>query len=145
MAAAGGIAGKYKVEIETRDNRSDNAQNAIVTQELIDQAVLDYAEFDEEHADYQGELVDDVDAMAAVYRRQGKHPVEALRRRHEERAEGIGVAEGRGVQAPGDGMAVVLQDGAASAPPTPMEWPGGQSLLSARTDARDFRLAPRVR
>ena len=37
--AAGGIAGKYKVEIETRDNRSDNAQNAIVTQELIDQGV----------------------------------------------------------------------------------------------------------
>jgi branched-chain amino acid transport system substrate-binding protein len=35
--AAGGIAGKYKVEIETQDNRSDNAQNAIVTQELIDQ------------------------------------------------------------------------------------------------------------
>ena len=39
MNAAGGIAGKYKVEIETRDNRSDNAQNAIVTQELIDQGV----------------------------------------------------------------------------------------------------------
>ena len=37
--AAGGIAGKYKVEIETRDNRSDNAQNAIVTQDLIDQGV----------------------------------------------------------------------------------------------------------
>ena len=37
--AAGGIAGKFTVEIETRDNRSDNAQNAIVTQELIDQGV----------------------------------------------------------------------------------------------------------
>ena len=37
--AAGGIAGKYKVEVETRDNRSDNAQNAIVTQDLIDQGV----------------------------------------------------------------------------------------------------------
>lgn len=39
MNAAGGIAGKFKVEIETRDNRSDNAQNAIVTQELVDQGV----------------------------------------------------------------------------------------------------------
>ena len=37
--AAGGIGGKYKVEIVTRDNRSDNAQNAIVTQDLIDQGV----------------------------------------------------------------------------------------------------------
>jgi branched-chain amino acid transport system substrate-binding protein len=37
--ASGGIAGKYKVEVETRDNRSDNAQNAIVTQDLIDQGV----------------------------------------------------------------------------------------------------------
>ena len=36
--AAGGIAGN-KVEVETRDNRSDNAQNAIVTQDLIDQGV----------------------------------------------------------------------------------------------------------
>jgi len=35
--AAGGIAGKYKVQVITADNRSDNAQNAIVTQELIDQ------------------------------------------------------------------------------------------------------------
>ncbi|HEY3144759.1 MAG TPA: ABC transporter substrate-binding protein, partial [Dongiaceae bacterium] len=34
--AAGGIAGKYKVQVITRDNRSDNAQNAIVTQDLID-------------------------------------------------------------------------------------------------------------
>src|SRR5262245_57391259 len=37
--ANGGIAGKYKVEVVTRDNRSDNAQNAIVTQDLIDQGV----------------------------------------------------------------------------------------------------------
>jgi branched-chain amino acid transport system substrate-binding protein len=37
--AAGGIAGKYKVQVITRDNRSDNAQNAIVTQDLIDQGV----------------------------------------------------------------------------------------------------------
>jgi branched-chain amino acid transport system substrate-binding protein len=37
--AAGGIAGKYKVEVVTRDNRSDNAQNAIVTQDLVDQGV----------------------------------------------------------------------------------------------------------
>ncbi|WP_395020602.1 ABC transporter substrate-binding protein [Dongia sp.] len=37
--AAGGIAGKYKVEVVTRDNRSDNAQNAIVTQDLLDQGV----------------------------------------------------------------------------------------------------------
>jgi len=37
--AAGGIAGKYKVEVITADNRSDNAQNAIVTQDLIDQGV----------------------------------------------------------------------------------------------------------
>jgi branched-chain amino acid transport system substrate-binding protein len=37
--AKGGIAGKYKIEIVTRDNRSDNAQNAIVTQELVDQGV----------------------------------------------------------------------------------------------------------
>jgi branched-chain amino acid transport system substrate-binding protein len=37
--ASGGIAGKYKVEVETRDIRSDNAQNAIVTQDLIDQGV----------------------------------------------------------------------------------------------------------
>jgi branched-chain amino acid transport system substrate-binding protein len=37
--AAGGIAGKYKVEVITRDNRSDNAQNAIVTQDLVDQGV----------------------------------------------------------------------------------------------------------
>jgi branched-chain amino acid transport system substrate-binding protein len=37
--AAGGIAGKYKIEVITADNRSDNAQNAIVTQELIDQGV----------------------------------------------------------------------------------------------------------
>ena len=36
--AAGGIAGKFPVEIETRDNRSDNAQNAIVTQELSTRA-----------------------------------------------------------------------------------------------------------
>ena len=34
---AGGIAGKYKVKVITADNRSDNAQNAIVTQDLIDQ------------------------------------------------------------------------------------------------------------
>jgi branched-chain amino acid transport system substrate-binding protein len=39
MNAAGGIAGKFPVEIETRDNRSDNAQNAIVTQELVDEGV----------------------------------------------------------------------------------------------------------
>jgi branched-chain amino acid transport system substrate-binding protein len=37
--AAGGIAGKYKVQVITRDNRSDNAQNAIVTQDLVDQGV----------------------------------------------------------------------------------------------------------
>jgi branched-chain amino acid transport system substrate-binding protein len=37
--AAGGIAGKYKVQVVTLDNRSDNAQNAIVTQDLIDQGV----------------------------------------------------------------------------------------------------------
>jgi branched-chain amino acid transport system substrate-binding protein len=37
--AHGGIAGKYKVEVITRDNRSDNAQNAIVTQDLVDQGV----------------------------------------------------------------------------------------------------------
>jgi len=37
--AKGGIAGKYKVEVVTRDNRSDNAQNAIVTQDLVDQGV----------------------------------------------------------------------------------------------------------
>ncbi|HTO81650.1 MAG TPA: ABC transporter substrate-binding protein [Methylomirabilota bacterium] len=37
--AAGGIAGKYKIEVITRDNRSDNAQNAIVTQDLVDQGV----------------------------------------------------------------------------------------------------------
>ena len=37
--AAGGIAGKYKIEVVTLDNRSDNAQNAIVTQDLIDQGV----------------------------------------------------------------------------------------------------------
>jgi branched-chain amino acid transport system substrate-binding protein len=34
---AGGIAGKFKVEVITADNRSDNAQNAIATQDLIDQ------------------------------------------------------------------------------------------------------------
>jgi branched-chain amino acid transport system substrate-binding protein len=34
---AGGIAGKFKVKVITADNRSDNAQNAIVTQDLIDQ------------------------------------------------------------------------------------------------------------
>lgn len=39
LNASGGIAGKFPVEIETRDNRSDNAQNAIVTQELIDLGV----------------------------------------------------------------------------------------------------------
>jgi len=39
MNASGGIAGKFSVEIETRDNRSDNAQNAIVTQELVDEGV----------------------------------------------------------------------------------------------------------
>ena len=37
--AKGGIAGKYKIEVITRDNRSDNAQNAIVTQDLVDQHV----------------------------------------------------------------------------------------------------------
>jgi branched-chain amino acid transport system substrate-binding protein len=37
--ANGGIAGKFPVDIETRDNRSDNAQNAIVTQELVDEGV----------------------------------------------------------------------------------------------------------
>jgi branched-chain amino acid transport system substrate-binding protein len=37
--AKGGIAGKYKIEVVIRDNRSDNAQNAIVTQELVDQGV----------------------------------------------------------------------------------------------------------
>ena len=39
MNANGGIGGKYKVEVITRDNRSDNAQNAIVTQDLVDQGV----------------------------------------------------------------------------------------------------------
>ncbi|HVR68665.1 MAG TPA: ABC transporter substrate-binding protein [Verrucomicrobiae bacterium] len=39
MNANGGIAGKYKVEVLTRDNRSDNAQNAIITQDLVDQGV----------------------------------------------------------------------------------------------------------
>jgi branched-chain amino acid transport system substrate-binding protein len=39
MNANGGIAGKYKVEVVTRDNRSDNAQNAIITQDLVDQGV----------------------------------------------------------------------------------------------------------
>jgi branched-chain amino acid transport system substrate-binding protein len=34
---AGGIAGKFKVKVITADNRSDNAQNAIITQDLIDQ------------------------------------------------------------------------------------------------------------
>src|SRR5260221_12427562 len=34
--AKGGIAGRFKVEVLTRDNRSDNAQNAIVTRDLID-------------------------------------------------------------------------------------------------------------
>jgi branched-chain amino acid transport system substrate-binding protein len=33
----GGIAGKYMIELIVQDNRSDNAQNAIITQELIDQ------------------------------------------------------------------------------------------------------------
>src|SRR5215813_3098930 len=37
MNKAGGIAGKLKVKVITADNRSDNAQNAIVTQDLIDQ------------------------------------------------------------------------------------------------------------
>jgi branched-chain amino acid transport system substrate-binding protein len=37
--AKGGIAGRFKVEVLTRDNRSDNAQNAIVTQDLIDRGV----------------------------------------------------------------------------------------------------------
>jgi branched-chain amino acid transport system substrate-binding protein len=37
--AKGGIAGRFKVKVLTRDNRSDNAQNAIVTQDLIDQGV----------------------------------------------------------------------------------------------------------
>jgi branched-chain amino acid transport system substrate-binding protein len=39
LNASGGIAGKFPIEIETRDNRSDNAQNAIVTQELADLGV----------------------------------------------------------------------------------------------------------
>src|SRR5215475_1278908 len=34
---AGGIAGHIKVKVITADNRFDNAQNAIVTQDLIDQ------------------------------------------------------------------------------------------------------------
>jgi branched-chain amino acid transport system substrate-binding protein len=34
---AGGIAGHIKVKVITADNRSDSAQNAIVTQDLIDQ------------------------------------------------------------------------------------------------------------
>jgi len=37
--AKGGIAGKYKIDVVIRDNRSDNAQNAIVTQELVDKGV----------------------------------------------------------------------------------------------------------
>jgi branched-chain amino acid transport system substrate-binding protein len=37
--AKGGIAGKFKIKVLTRDNRSDNAQNAIVTQDLVDQGV----------------------------------------------------------------------------------------------------------
>lgn len=34
---AGGIGGKYMIELNVKDNRSDNAQNAIITQELIDE------------------------------------------------------------------------------------------------------------
>src|SRR5882757_9803992 len=37
--AKGGIDGRFKVELLIRDNRSDNAQNAIVTQDLVDQGV----------------------------------------------------------------------------------------------------------
>ena len=36
---AGGIDGKYNVQVITKDNRSDTAQNAIVTQELIEEGV----------------------------------------------------------------------------------------------------------
>lgn len=35
--AAGGLAGKYKIRLIVADNRSDNAQNAIITQDLVDQ------------------------------------------------------------------------------------------------------------
>ena len=37
--AKGGIDGRFKVELLIRDNRSDNAQNAIVTQDLVDRGV----------------------------------------------------------------------------------------------------------
>ena len=37
--AKGGIDGRFKVELLIRDNRSDNAQDAIVTQDLIDRGV----------------------------------------------------------------------------------------------------------
>lgn len=37
--AAGGLGGTYKLKLITADNRSDNAQNAIITQDLIDQGV----------------------------------------------------------------------------------------------------------
>ncbi len=37
--AKGGIAGKYKMKLTVRDNRSDNAQNSIITQELADEGV----------------------------------------------------------------------------------------------------------
>ena len=38
-ASKGGIDGRFKVELLIRDNRSDNAQNAIVTQDLVDRGV----------------------------------------------------------------------------------------------------------
>ena len=37
--AAGGLGGTYQIRLVVADNRSDNAQNAIITQDLIDQGV----------------------------------------------------------------------------------------------------------
>jgi len=39
LNAGGGIAGKFTISLVTKDNRSDNAQNAIITQELADEDV----------------------------------------------------------------------------------------------------------
>src|SRR5438128_1211597 len=37
--AKGGIGGKFKIEVKSKDTRSDAAQTAIATQELIDSGV----------------------------------------------------------------------------------------------------------
>lgn len=37
--ANGGIGGKYEIRIVIKDNRSDSAQNSIITQELIDEGI----------------------------------------------------------------------------------------------------------